>query len=218
MDALTAHFTSKRNKMYESIIFRRTAQRQGETVDQFCTRLRKLTVGCEFDNTEREIATQIIDNCTSQRLRRRAKDISLDQLLEMARSLEVSAARALDIENNGAIDESGQVNQIHQPHRPRQRKCYQCGGDYPHPTENECKAMGKKCYNCGGMNHLASVCRSARAAASAHDQQEINDGSDKNKAERVANRQNKERVNKIESDPANDTITFDADDEEDYVF
>ena len=42
IDALTEYFTPKKNTVFEAIIFRDAVQEAHETVDQFCTRLRKL--------------------------------------------------------------------------------------------------------------------------------------------------------------------------------
>ena len=39
------------------------------------------------------------------------------------------------------------------------KKCYNCGGDFPHVREKPCPALGKQCSNCGKPNHLATCCR-----------------------------------------------------------
>ena len=54
IDALTEYFTPK-NTVYEAIVFRDAVQEEHETVDQFCTRLRKLAKKCDFADTEKEI-------------------------------------------------------------------------------------------------------------------------------------------------------------------
>ena len=69
---------------YEIYVFRRAKQDVNESIDSYCSRLRKLSATCEFTNVDFEIKTQIIQPCTSQRLRRRAlrePDISLADLL-----------------------------------------------------------------------------------------------------------------------------------------
>jgi hypothetical protein len=72
MDRLTEHFTPQRNVDYETYLFRQARQQPTETLDQFTTRLRQLASTCEFTSIEKEIKSQIILNCSSSHLRRRA--------------------------------------------------------------------------------------------------------------------------------------------------
>ena len=171
--ALTAHFAPKRNIIYESIMLRRTKQEETETVTQYCTRLRQMAAYCEFPDTNREILTQIIDKCSSQVLRRRAfeKQFTLDELLDVARSIELASARAQEVENSA--NTSTPVNKI-QKQRPTQRphrspsdsetsspksQCFFCGGDYPH-RDGPCPAKGEICNHCGVLNHFENACLS----------------------------------------------------------
>ena len=65
LDVLTAYFTPKKNTVYEAIIFRDAVQEENETIDQFCTRLRKLAKKCDFADSDREIQIQILAKCRS---------------------------------------------------------------------------------------------------------------------------------------------------------
>ena len=172
IDALTAYFTSKKNTVFESIVFRDAVQEENETIDQFCTRLRKLAKKCDFADTEKEIQIQILAKCRSDYLRKRAleKERSLSNLLELARTIELSQTRAKRI-SEGAMSASSSTsetvskltpNQSTRPkqgHAPRKNSrrgkltCFRCGFDYPH--ENRCPAEGKECRSCGLMNHFA---------------------------------------------------------------
>eukprot|EP00057_Strongylocentrotus_purpuratus_P001926 XP_003723494.1 PREDICTED: uncharacterized protein K02A2.6-like [Strongylocentrotus purpuratus] len=178
--ALTNYFTPKKNILYESIVFRRTTQQADESVDQYCTRLRQIATKCEFGNLDRELKTQIIEGCNSDQLRRKAleRDMSLTDLLELARSLSLSASRAAEVrrERSG----SASVNKVFTRHErtPNRRQtfktsqsrhlsnnakqCFYCGGEYPH--QNECPARGQKCRNCGILDHFAKVCKSRKQA------------------------------------------------------
>jgi hypothetical protein len=70
-DALNDYFIPKRNKEYV-YKFRQSKQEQGESIDTYHTKLRKLAENCEFANVDDEIKSQIIQSCSSTRLRRRA--------------------------------------------------------------------------------------------------------------------------------------------------
>jgi hypothetical protein len=137
-------------------------QLDGQPVDEFVTEIRKLAKNCQFANTDNEILTQVIQNCKSNRLRRRTlsePDKTLDDLLTMGGALEMANAQALTMERDS-------VNKVHttqrsQPHKPRgykqnirshnhndkgkqqKRSCRNCGGQFPHKIE--CPAKGKTC-------------------------------------------------------------------------
>lgn len=105
LEALDAYFVPKRNKEYDIHKFRQSKQETGETIDIFNTRLRKLAETCEFENIYNEIQSQIIQSCSSTRLRRRAlreNEIGLKQLLLLARSFEISYEQATGIKNDAA--------------------------------------------------------------------------------------------------------------------
>ncbi len=101
----------KNNVVYETIIFREAQQESHENVEVFATRLRKLAVNCDFADPEKKIQMQIVAKCCSSQLKKRAleKDRSLSNLLELARTLELSDVRGRDV----AALHSKQLNKIH---------------------------------------------------------------------------------------------------------
>ena len=64
---LDDYFIPKTNVEYEKYVFHNTKQKDDETLDQFCTRLRKLAVNCDFPTgtSEGEVKSQVIQGCTS---------------------------------------------------------------------------------------------------------------------------------------------------------
>ena len=111
------------------------------------------------------------------------KERSLSNLLELARTIELSDTRAKRI-SEGAMSASSSTSETvskltpNQSTRPKQghapRKdsrrgkptCFRCGFDYPH--ENRCHAEGKECRSCGLMNHFARCCRSSASSTRTH--------------------------------------------------
>ena len=161
--ALTNYFTPKKNISYETLKFRELEQHAGESIDQFCTRLRKEAPRCEFGDearVEREIKTQILAKYKNKYVRTRAleKERTLDQLLELIRNLELSEARSNEISQQQA---SGvhRVEQRRGTRSDRTTLCYNCG--YPWPHDGECPAAGKECRRCGKMNHFAQCCNTS---------------------------------------------------------
>ena len=96
------YFPPKKNTVYEIYKFRQAKQEESETVDTFHTRLKRLSINCDFATVDKEIKSQIIQGCHSSRLRRRAlrEEMKLDTVLSSARALELSDKQATDIEKN----------------------------------------------------------------------------------------------------------------------
>ena len=98
--------------MYEIHLFRKAQQRQGETIDQFYTRLCQLAK--TYDDEKHEIKIQLIKRCSSTRVRRKAlreEAITLDGLSKHAYgcSLEVSELQAGELEKTNEHSDSVSV-------------------------------------------------------------------------------------------------------------
>ena len=90
--ALTNYFTPKKNREYEVYVFRKAKQESDESISAFHTRLRRLAMTCEFANTDREIKTQIVQNCLLHKLRMKAlqnPDLTLTQLLDAGKAMDI---------------------------------------------------------------------------------------------------------------------------------
>ena len=96
---LNEYFDPKKNVEFEIYTFRQAKQSLGETMNSYHSRLRQLAATCEFNDIDKEVKSQIIQSCTSQRLRRKAlrdSTMTFEALLAEARALEVSEQQATD--------------------------------------------------------------------------------------------------------------------------
>ena len=169
-------------------MFRKAKQESDENISAFHTRLRRLAMTCEFENTDREIKTQIVQNCLSHKLRMKAlqnPDLTLNQLLDAGKAMEMSKSQADNIEGKQEVNklskkhntrpiskqnkDGGHVDRKSSSSKSRDRniapgesrKCRNCGKGYPHPGgKTSCPAYGKSCRGCGKQNHFEAVCRS----------------------------------------------------------
>ncbi|CAH3177422.1 unnamed protein product, partial [Porites lobata] len=101
-EKLTEYFDPKKNVEYEIYTFLQARQNPDESMNAFHSRLRQLSATCEFDDVDKEIKSQIILSCSSQRYRRKAlrdTTMTLETLLNEARDLEISETQAKDIES-----------------------------------------------------------------------------------------------------------------------
>ena len=100
--ALDAHFTPEKNIPFEHHSFRQAKQQTGETVDDFCIRLKSLASTCDFgEATDDHIRDQIIDKCESNALRRRLlreSKLGWKTLLSIARAAEAADRQAASME------------------------------------------------------------------------------------------------------------------------
>jgi len=166
---LKSYFEPKKNTQIEIYKFRTFKQTEGQSLDEFVTELRKLSKTCEFADVDKEILSQVIQNCRSNRLRRRAlrePEKTLSDILTLGRALELADVQASEMEREGS------VNKIHKQFKQNMRndkpqtqthnrntKCRNCGGEFPH-RNGPCPAKGKGCNACHKMNHFAKVCKS----------------------------------------------------------
>ena len=159
---MTTYFTPKQNREYEIYVFRQAKQESNESISAFHTRLRQQAVTCEFDDVDREIKTQIVQSCSSHKLRMKVLEnlsYTLTQLLDAGKAMELSKTQAANIEETQSVnnlssrrgnrrrrnrksnkDGGRQADKSHgqksrnSGHEDRKStlKCRNCGGDYPH--------------------------------------------------------------------------------------
>ena len=183
--ALKQHFSANTNTEFEKFEFRNLQQQQGESIDQFTTRLRQKATHCAFGNKDDEIKSQFIQGVSSQKLRIRcleSSDKPLSDLLKIARTMDLAQAQAESMSREQFRSQE-HVDKIHKrpsttskPNSsqrntpttaPRQENssqiqrassCRNCGGPYPH-MNGRCPAIGSKCNYCHKVNHFIAVCR-----------------------------------------------------------
>ena len=84
LNKLDEHFSIKKKVPFERSVFHSTTQHKSESIEQFVTRLRKLTLYCEYgDSTEEQIRDQVIATCNSTKLRRKLlteSDLTLEKV------------------------------------------------------------------------------------------------------------------------------------------
>ena len=205
-ESLTAHFAPCVNEVYSRFRFRSINQDEGESVDTFITRVRAEAAHCNFhqDEHDRQIRDQIVFGCRSGKLRRKAlaEDLPLDRLIQTARAEESAKANAAEMERVGDSDTTADVFKLSRPGKysnkqsfnakskscgtdnsppnppVSDRKCFNCGGPFPHSNAKPCPARGKTCNKCQKQNHFASQCRGGRKVVSAVDEQENSDVED----------------------------------------
>ena len=170
--ALRSYFTPRKNTEFEVYKFRQAKQLPGEDISTFYTRLKQLATSCEFHDEKREIKTQIIQNGISTKLRRKAladPEMTLEKILQMAKSMELAESQAEGIEsanriskrashpNNRWRSNNKDGTPVKRDGKLTSKKCSYCA--YQHvPGKMNCPAYGKQCRSCHKWNHFRSCC------------------------------------------------------------
>lgn len=73
-------------------VFHKAKQDQGETIEQFVTKLHKLALHCKYaEMTDENIRDQVIDGCKSAKLRRKLlteTELTVQKTIEIGKILE----------------------------------------------------------------------------------------------------------------------------------
>lgn len=177
LNALDKYFKPQANVPYERSVFRSMAQSTQETIEQYITRLRQRAETCEFGNRDaidERIRDQIIDKCVRHNLRRKllekGRELTLDQVREIARAMEDSERQATSIENQPQGASSNVVNKVSVQHKRRfvkktNSKCYSCGYEGHLRNDPRCPAKGKKCRKCNEVGHFERQCKTKNWSA-----------------------------------------------------
>ena len=161
-------------------------QQVDESIQKYYVRIKEQATKCDFKtNLEEEIKQQIELSTNSSKLRkysfRNPDFLTYARTLEgtnqeadtvnQNKSEEVNAIRREERNRNdrpvtstriSGKDLSYTKSSSHNPHPHKQsaKKCYRCGGEYPHPHRTQCPAENKTCNNCGKQGHFARCCLS----------------------------------------------------------
>ncbi|XP_046855972.1 uncharacterized protein LOC124449073 [Xenia sp. Carnegie-2017] len=168
--ALRNYFTPQKNIEFEVYKFRQAKQLPGENISAYYTRLKQLAKSCEFHEERREIKTQIIQNGLSSKLRRKAladPEITMEKLLQMGKTMEMSKTRAEGIESTNRIWHKRK--QFKTPTEKTSNafeyssklKCKFCAREH-RPGKTNCPVYGKKCRQCLKWNHFQVCCHENR--------------------------------------------------------
>ena len=216
-EKLNEYFDPKKNTEFEIYTFRQAKQNPGESMNAFHARLRQLSATCEFSDIEREVKSQIIQSCLSQRLRRKAlKDstMTLQKLLEEARAMEIAETQAKEIESTGSANAlTTKISSKLPKKKGKKGNCFNCGGDWPHDSKTGCPARNRRCNACHKYGHYAKYCRNSQDCESGQVQ---NSQKGSKRRQRPSNSESSRSVNMVKEKPV-PAPYFSSDDEYTFV-
>ena len=164
MVKLDEYFDDKENVPFERHKFLEAEQESGESVDSFVTRLRKLSIYCEFGTeVDNNIRDQLVSKCQSTNLRRRLlieKDLTLQSALEIARLIGSADRQTKRIENSSTANKNGEVvSAVQKGKKKYWQQTNQFNSRKASKSETVKQKQSKTCYRCVTVGHVSRDCR-----------------------------------------------------------
>ena len=127
------YFNPQQNIELNKLQFREATQTRNETLDQFCGRLRQLSLSCAFTDVDAEIKSQLLRGMNNRKLQLTGYEepaLTLAQIFQKGRAQEVAQLQLKALGQSADESKTGGVN------RTRQEKWYQRQGKPQQPSPN----------------------------------------------------------------------------------
>lgn len=174
---LDKHYLPRVSTILERYNFGKGIQNEGESVEGYVTRLRKLASSCKFGELcEERIRDQFMLGCTSEKIREELwirDEPSLDEVLQVAKRVEHTLV-CVDTLKKDKQDSSIQLvkdsdkkdkvlSKTIQGYKSKKKdfvpKCFRCDKTGHFANDSKCPALNVICLKCKKKGHLSVVCR-----------------------------------------------------------
>ena len=171
LNKLDEHFSIKNNIPFARSVFHSTMQHKGESIEQFVTRLIKLTLYCEYrDSTEKQIRDRVIATCNSTKLRKKLlaeSDLTLEKVLghtmEQARH-HLSTIEQKSTPSTSETSNQGELNALRyhcrslpknafQKNHLKQNQNFDHQNTHPQGQKQHASNSQNECSCCGAKEH-----------------------------------------------------------------
>jgi hypothetical protein len=184
VDALNNYFVPQVNTTFARQSFYQISQNNGETVQQFVTRLRQTAKDCAFGaDMANQLRDAVLSRCTSEYVRRKLLEegsaLTLARALEIAAQCErveqqmaamrVSSTEAKGTETVNQIAKGKWANKSRKrdgEEKGKEKVCFRCGHGDHFAKDEKCPARGQTCSKCNGKDHYAKMCKSKASKGS----------------------------------------------------
>lgn len=161
---LKGHYRPKRVVVGERFKFHSAKQNTGESINDYATRLKQLSIHCEFtgDQLKQNLRDRFICGLHSESTQKKllAKTYTFDEALTLALAEETASKNVTNI--GTSREYQPQVNRVGHKYsnskpQPVGKKCDRCG--LRNHSREECRHKNAVCFRCNKVGHLKSQCR-----------------------------------------------------------
>ena len=161
--ALNVKFVCKRNELVEETKFMGAKRHEGESINDYVTRLRRLATYCGFDDIDKRITSQLIYGANLPEL---TLDCSkTDKRMELSAAVALASGYERQIANMRALQGAAAGSTVHYASggKPKQAsggsgKCHWCAKEQH--ERSQCPAKDATCGGCGKLGHFKAACMS----------------------------------------------------------
>lgn len=163
LQKLADYCKPRKNVTYERHKLMCTRQQDGETFDQYLTKLKLLAADCDYGSIKDSIIKDmVVFGINDEKLREnllRDTEMTLEKATQMARAGEQAHSQANSMANRSAqCDQRVYKIKPATDHKTTMNQCRYCGLQHVFDRQ-KCPAFGKKCNKCNGLNHFARQCK-----------------------------------------------------------
>ncbi|CAK1596120.1 unnamed protein product [Parnassius mnemosyne] len=164
---LDEYFSPKQSYLFERHIFRLMKQEPNEKFEKFLVRLRRQSSKCNFANADENLIDQIIEKCSSTKLRKNilvlGDTATIEKIVAEANSLE-TVERQLNEFHDRQSTTTTTLNKIDTKTTKLYSKkevnfCSRCGSKSHKNDNSSCPAINVNCMKCGFKGHFQKHCR-----------------------------------------------------------
>lgn len=163
----STYFTPKTNITYERYQFNRMSQEEGETFDEFLTKIKAQSAKCEFGTLHDSLLRdKIIIGIRSDTVREQLladAESTLDRVTQKCRASEQASKQLRGLKSDASVqaitkhqNQQRKVSRAGSSHSTDTFDCRRCGRQH---GPKSCPAFNKPCKKCDKKGHFAEMCR-----------------------------------------------------------
>ena len=168
---MSNHLHPVKNEIAERFVFNRRDRKDGESIRQFVSVLRKLAEDCNYGGTlQEQLRDRIVCGVRDERMQQKLLSetgLDLPKTIKICTAIEAAGLYIKEMQASSSshvTQEGGSLGGIHKIGTEQKagpgagkRECYRCGN--PKHMADVCPFKDKECFNCRKIGHTRRKCK-----------------------------------------------------------